>query len=290
MAKNQLKKCLWILDTIYRTGGISYKEIGSRWEREHGKDGIGKISNSSFREYIHLIEDMFDINIDCTHTADYKYRITSDHDLEGRNAGSRLLKAFAVNNILSGNRALEGRVIHEDIPSGEKYLLPILDAIRMNWVIDVAYASFRRTESVSYRVEPYAVNMHHRRWYLLARECEGREFRHLALDRMKEVNVLDAEFTIDPAFDVDAYYDGAFGVITCMEDDYDIEDIRIKVYNDSHRVDYLRTLPLHRSQKEVETTAEHSIFSYRLRPTDDFLSAVLALGGDAEVLEPAWFR
>ena len=201
-----------------------------------------------------------------------------------------LLKAFAVNNILSGNRALEGREIYEEIPSGEKHLIPILDAMRMNRVIDVAYASFRRTASVSYSVEPYAVKMHHRRWYLLARECEGGAFRHLALDWMKEVSVLDAEFTIDSAFDVDTYYDGAFGVITGMEDDYDIEDVRIKVYNDFHRVDYLRTLPLHRSQKEVETATGYSVFSYRLRPTDDFLSAVLALGGDAEVLTPEWFR
>ena len=135
MAKNQLKKCLWILDTIYRTGGINYKDISDRWEREHGKDGIGKLGNSSFREYIHLIEDLFDINIDCITTDDYKYRITSEHELDGRNAGSRLLKAFAVNNILSDNRALEGRVIYEDFPSGEKYLVPLLDAMRMNMEI-----------------------------------------------------------------------------------------------------------------------------------------------------------
>ena len=205
MAKNQLKKCLWILDTIYRTGGISYKDICVRWEQEHGKDGIGKLSNSSFREYIHLIENIFDINIDCTHTADYKYHITSEHDLEGRNVRSRLLNAFAVNNILSGNRALEGRVIHEDIPSGEKHLLPILDAMRMNRVMEVVYISFRRKEPVSYRVEPYAVKVHQRRWYLLARESGRGAFRHLALDRMKEVRISDASFTIDSTFDVDAW-------------------------------------------------------------------------------------
>ncbi|MDE7410149.1 MAG: WYL domain-containing protein [Muribaculaceae bacterium] len=290
MAKNQLKKCLWILDTIYRTGGISYKDICVRWEREHGKDGMGRLSNSSFREYIDRIEDMFDINIDCIPSAGYKYRITSEHDLEGRNAGSRLLKAFAVNNILSGNSALEGRVIYEEIPSGEKHLLPILDAMRINRVIEVGYASFNRQDPRTYRVEPYAVKVHHRRWYLLARDCGKWDFRHLALDRMKEVRMLDATFTIDPEFDVDAYYDGAYGVITGMEDEYDIEDVRIKVYNDFHRVEYLRTLPLHRSQREVETSEDQAVFAYRLRPTDDFLNAVLALGGDAEVLEPAWFR
>ncbi|MDE7349905.1 MAG: WYL domain-containing protein [Muribaculaceae bacterium] len=290
MAKNQLKKCLWILDTIYRTGGISYKDISARWELEHGRDSLGKLSNSSFREYIRMIEDMFDINIECIYSDDYKYHITSEHDLEGRNARSRLLKAFAMNNILSGHRALEGRVIYEDIPSGEKHLLPILDAMLMNREIEVVYASFRRNEPMSYHIEPYAVKVHGRRWYLLARYLESGRFLHLALDRMKEVQTLDATFSIDPEFDVEAYYDGAYGVMTDMEDEYDVEDVRIKVYNDFHRVEYLRTLPLHRSQKEVETSDENAVFSYRLRPTDDFLYAVLALGGDAEVLEPAWFR
>ena len=121
MAKNQLKKCLWVLDTIYRTGGISYKDIAARWEREHGDDEMGKLSNSTFRYYIDLLQDLFDVNIDCIASDGYKYRITGEHDLDGSQAKSWLLSSFAVNNTLNGNRALEGRVIYEEIPSGEKF-------------------------------------------------------------------------------------------------------------------------------------------------------------------------
>lgn len=113
---------------------------------------------------------------------------------------------------------------------------------------------------------------------------------HLALDRMVKVEMTDNSFTIDPDFDIESYYDAAFGVITGMEDEYDIEKIHIKVYNDYHRADYLRTLPLHKSQIVIDSTPEYTIFEYRLRPTDDFLSAILALGGDAEVLSPEWYR
>ena len=75
-----------------------------------------------------------------------------------------------------------------------------------------------------------------------------------------------------------------------MEEEYDIEKIRVKVYNDYHRADYLRTLPLHKSQITINSTHDYTIFEYRLRPTDDFLSAILALGGDAEVLSPEWYK
>lgn len=285
-----MKKCLWVLDTIYRTGGISYKDIAARWEREHGHDEMGKLGNSTFRYYIDLLQDLFDVNIECIASDDYKYRITSEHDLDGRNAKNWLLSAFAVNNIINGNRALEGRVMYEDIPSGEKFLLPILDAMRQWRELDILYTPFYRAEPKLHHVQPYAVRVNQRRWYLLARNPKGGKPFHLALDRMDKVVITDEQFTIDPTFDIDAYYDAAFGVITGMEDELDIENVRIKVYNDYHRADYLRTLPLHRSQLIIESTPEYTIFEYRLRPTDDFLAAILALGGNAEVLSPEWYR
>lgn len=290
MAKNQLKKCLWVLDTIYRTGGISYKDIAGRWEHEHSHDEMGKLSNSTFRYYIGLLQDLFDVNIDCIASDGYKYRITSDHDLDGRQAKSWLLSAFAVNNVLIGNRALEGRVIYEDIPSGEKFLLPILDAMRLGHEIDIVYTPFYRSEPKLHHIQPYAVRVNQRRWYLLCKNPETNTMYHLALDRITKVEITEIPYTIDPDFDIESYYDAAFGVITGIEEEYDIEKIRIKVFNDYHRADYLRTLPLHKSQIVIESTPEYTIFEYRLRPTDDFLSAILAFGGDAEVLSPEWYR
>lgn len=290
MAKNQLKKCLWVLDTIYRTGGISYKDIADRWDSEHGDDEMGKLSNSTFRYYIDLLQDLFDVNIDCIASDGYKYRITSEHDLDGHQAKSWLLSSFAVNNVLNGNRALQGRVIYEEIPSGEKFLLPILDAMRQNREIDIHYTPFYRSEPKLHNVQPYVVKVDQRRWYLLAKNPDTGKLYHLALDRMVKVELTDRHFELDPTFDIDEYYDAAFGVITGMEEEYDIEKVRVKVYNDYHRADYLRTLPLHKSQIVIDSKPEYTIFEYRLRPTDDFLSAILALGGDAEVLSPEWYR
>lgn len=290
MARNQINKCLWVLDTIYRTGGISYKDIAARWDREHAGDGMGKLSNSTFRYYIGLIEEMFDLNIDCIAADGYKYRITSEHDLYDNNAKSRLLNAFAVDNLLSDNRALEGRVLYEDVPSGHPFLIPLLEAMREGLRVEVCYRRFNRAEPLIHIVEPYAVKVDRRRWYLLACDPATSGMFHLALDRMIRLETTEQRFDIAPDFDIDAFYDGAFGVIVGDRRNLAIEHVRIKVYNDYHRADYLSTLPLHHSQKMIEVTPAHTIFEYRLRPTDDFLSAITELGGDAEVLSPAWFR
>lgn len=168
--------------------------------------------------------------------------------------------------------------------------MPILEAMRQNREIEILYSPFYRAVPKLHHVQPYAVRVNQRRWYLLAKNSEGGKPYHLALDRMIKVEMTDKHFDFDPKFDVEEYYDAAFGVITGMEEEYDIEKVRVKVYNDYHRADYLRTLPLHKSQIVVEETPDYTIFEYRLRPTDDFLSAILALGADAKILTPVWFR
>jgi len=59
---------------------------------------------------------------------------------------------------------------------------------------------------------------------------------------------------------------------------------------DADQAKYLRALPLHHSQKEVETNDRHSTFTYYIKPTFDFMQELLSHGADVEVLCPAWFR
>lgn len=56
------------------------------------------------------------------------------------------------------------------------------------------------------------------------------------------------------------------------------------------QANYLRSLWLHGSQKEIERNDEYSIFTVRLRPTFDFRQEILSQGSDIEVMEPKWFR
>lgn len=58
----------------------------------------------------------------------------------------------------------------------------------------------------------------------------------------------------------------------------------------SRQAKYFRSLPLHDSQKEEETTDSYSVFEYRLVPTFDFKQEVLRHGPSVEVLEPEDFR
>lgn len=62
------------------------------------------------------------------------------------------------------------------------------------------------------------------------------------------------------------------------------------IKRDDDQANYLRSLPLHHSQKETERTDGYSIFTMRLRPTFDFRQELLWNGDALEVLEPLWIR
>ena len=71
-------------------------------------------------------------------------------------------------------------------------------------------------------------------------------------------------------------------------DDQKPETIRIKVYDT--QVEYVRALPIHESQVEVETTEQWSIFEYRIVPCYNFYQQLLWHREKLEVLEPQSVR
>ena len=71
-------------------------------------------------------------------------------------------------------------------------------------------------------------------------------------------------------------------------DGTEIEVVKLKVNAD--QANYLRSLPLHPSQKELVRTCDYSIFSVEVRPTFDFQQELLWNGDALEVLEPLWLR
>jgi predicted DNA-binding transcriptional regulator YafY len=55
-------------------------------------------------------------------------------------------------------------------------------------------------------------------------------------------------------------------------------------------VKFFRTLPLHHSQEEIETTDAYSVFQYYLVPTFELTKEILSNGPFIEVLHPLSLR
>lgn len=137
-----------------------------------------------------------------------------------------------------------------------------------------------------YEVEPYGLKAFRRRWYLIAESVEMGGIYAFALDRVVDITPTAKEAEIPLDFDCAEFYADVFGIIRIPGQS--AERIEIRVYG--KQANYVRALPLHPTQREIERTAEYSVFEYRLAPTYDFRMELLSHGADVEVLQPAWFR
>ena len=62
----------------------------------------------------------------------------------------------------------------------------------------------------------------------------------------------------------------------------------IKAYGWARK--YLATLPIHDSQREIASDDESTTFEMTVRPTYDFLQALLQQTDQIEVIEPQWVK
>jgi predicted DNA-binding transcriptional regulator YafY len=86
-------------------------------------------------------------------------------------------------------------------------------------------------------------------------------------------------------FSAQSYFSEYFGVLT---DDTPLTHVILRAHK--WMPNYLRTLPLHHSQQELESTPDYTDFSFDIRPTSDFLGELLRHSNGIEVLEPLELR
>ena len=284
MTKDLFDKYIWLVDTIYRAGKITFEEINERWLRSRLSEGED-IPLRTFHNWRIAIEQVFDININCNRKGGYYYYIENADDMQKGGVRNWLLNTFAVNNLINESHHLKRRILFEEIPSGRKYLTSVIEAMRDGLELELYYQSYWYEEPSTYTLQPYCIKVFKQRWYVIGFCKERNNIRTFSLDRIQQLTTLDAKFVYPKDFDPEAYFADYFGI---MIENKKLETIRIKVYG--MHVQYIRALPLHRSQCEIETTVDYSIFEYRMKPTLDFRQELLSRGADVEVLAPLTFR
>ena len=285
MAKDLFNRYIWLVDTIYRADGITFEEINEKWLRNSMSEGLD-LPLKTFHNHKKAIEDMFDINIVCDKRGGYKYYIENADDMEKGGVRTWLLNTFAVNNLINESHHLKRRIVFEQIPSGQNFLTPVIEAMRDGMSIEIKYKSFWRQDEYTTEVEPYFVKVFKQRWYLIARNKIKDAIRIYALDRIHALTQTGNAFVMPKDFSPEEYFYNSFGIIS--QDNCPPEIVELKVYGTQK--EYFRTLPLHHSQEEVENADGYSIFRYYLSPTYDFIQEILSHGCEVEVLSPQHLR
>src|SRR5690554_330437 len=280
MAVNVFNRYIWLVDTINRAERITFEEINKKWLRTDWSEGQ-KIPLRTFHNHRTKIEELFDINIECNGYNEYYIATDMDNGLR-----KWLLNTFAVNNLIHESYSLKNRILFEEIPSGELFLTRIIEAMRDGVAVKFHYKPFWYSEIQDIEINPYCVKIFKQRWYVLGYNAFKKDIRIYALDRIQSITTTNTKFKLPKTFKADVYFENAFGIVVHPE--IPACEVKIKVFGKSRN--YIQTLPLHHSQKEVESNMEYSIFQYYIAPTKDFMQEILSCGDEIEVLSPESFR
>ena len=275
-----INRYVWFVTTIYSRGPITLEEIQHRFESHFGRGE--ELSERQFHRYTDAVEELFDIEIKYSRTQ-RGYVIADREGIYNMGMRKWLIQTFSVNNILHESQDLKNRILLEEVPSGQQHLTTIVDAMREGAALSMTYQSFWMDEPATFEVEPYCVKLFEQRWYMLGKSEGYDDLRIYALDRIKALEPTERKFKLPKKFDAAKFFEDYYGIII-SDDDYEVCPVALQV--DAQQSNYLRTLPLHHSQVEVERNDEYSIFEYRLCPTFDFRQKILSMGGAIEVLAP----
>ena len=282
MAKNLFARYIWEVTTIYNAGTITLRGINDKWADSYLFDGK-EIPRKTFDNHRKEIETLFDININCN-KSDNTYYIEDSDDFQNGKIRRWLLANFAVNNMLTEAKYLKDRILFEDIPSGHRFLVTVIQAMRENKRVKITHRTFYRDYDKTLTIIPLALKISHQRWYITTRLDDG-QMRVYALDRISALEITDEKFEYPADFSAEEYFANCYGIIAGAEK---VDVVKLKVSDNQQK--FFRSLPLHPSQKEIETKDDYSVFEYYIQPTFDFRQTILSFADSVEVLEPQWLR
>ena len=166
---------------------------------------------------------------------------------------------------------------------GISYFSELLHAILSKRVLKLRYTPYGK-ETQTVNVYPYHLKQFNDRWYLIAQAIGYKSYAHYALDRIDSFEEVALPYK-EAEVDFSEYFDDVIGVTVPGED---AEDIVIKVTG--KRFNYIRTKPLHLSQRIIEEAEGYAIISINVKVNNELESLILSFGDDMEVIAPSTFR
>ena len=272
------KAYVWLISTIRDYGPMTLNDINDLWIKDKVNEGNGLDRNKFFR-YRSEIEEIFRIVIE--YNKKEGYYIKNPEIFRKDSIENWMLSTLAVNYAIGECADIKDRIGVENIPSSERFLRDIIQAMRRNQVLHIAYQAYGRDRESHHTVQPYFLKLYHQRWYLIG-PSDSKPVITLALDRMKRVRNIGTEFLMDRTLTVTEYLKDCYGVM--KDESLEAEDILIRAFGTE--VSYLRDLPLHGSQTEVMAGDGWADFRFRLRPSWDFIGKLMERANRLKVMEP----
>lgn len=138
--------------------------------------------------------------------------------------------------------------------SGKNLIGSLFNAISNKLVIALKYHPYNSPQAIKKVVNPYLLKEYNNRWFLIAGFIDGK-VRNYALDRIVSFQPMPQLDYIEPDEELESRFDDIVGVT--LYEDKPVEDILL--WANDEGTPYIKTKPLHGSQRDVKGDAEKSL-------------------------------
>ncbi len=267
-----------------RKSGANYEEIRNHLEQKHYQDGGYDndlaCSQKTLKKDCQLLWELFRIEIKFKRST-MTYQIIedgfSDHS---QTIFDNLLLANAYKK--AENNA-EIMIFEKRQASGLHNLEGLIFAIKNFKIISFNYTKHWEGIATKRVVEPYALKEFKNRWYLLANEVDGKDFflKTFGLDRISELEFNSKTFKKQET-NIDDLFKNSFGIISTLGQKPEI----VVLSFDDEQGKFIKSLPIHHSQKVlIDNDSEYRI-ELTLVPTYDFYQELLTHTGRMKIISP----
>lgn len=166
---------------------------------------------------------------------------------------------------------------------GIENLKPLLKAIKDTRKISFTHFNFHTEKSRKFSLKPYLLKEYQNRWYVVGIMGGLNEFRTFGIDRIDKLEVKTETFTPNRKLNPIEIFNQTIGLV------YSEKSAQTIVLSFSPiQGKYIKTLPLHSSQKILIDDEHECRISLVVVPNYELTQQILKHGDTVKVIEPAW--
>ncbi len=178
-------------------------------------------------------------------------------------------------------------IIHFDsVPNlkGLKFLNPLYNYIAHKQTLRIMYQSFSARRPMKFVLCPYLLKEFRNRWFLFGSKASDLLLYNLALDRIISVEPSDVPFRENPDFDSEHFFDDVIGVSKNIRNTPRL----VKFWASPEQSKYIKTKPLHPSQRLVQENPEDGSCVFRIDVVINFemYSVFMSYGPGVKIIYP----
>ena len=173
-----------------------------------------------------------------------------------------------------------------ELLAGIQWLDVLYKAIVSKKTVQLTYQSFKARQASDIIFYPYLLKEYRNRWFILGMTKKGKEICTFALDRIQNITALDNEvFREHKTFDPHTYFNDIIGVTRNRAD----MPMHIEFFADHIQAPYIKTKPIHASQKIVEERKDGIVFRIDVIPNFELERELIGFGEGIKILSPNGF-